>query len=156
MTRCEISQEWKEKKRLQRRVIAAKKILSEMDQGHVLEGLLSGDKVQKASLAEQIGSIDFQLFRHAMHSVSRPIGSLSKDVFVKSSSSRKKLMRIPYETLLNHEENANFASELNEGAGIIQKSKAATILITNDSDTLDAEFQGLLNSFNKLMKVCIS
>lgn len=74
MTRCEISQEWKEKKRLQRRVIAAKKILSEMDQGHVLEGLLSGDKVQKASLAEQIGSIDFQLFRHAMHSVSRPIG----------------------------------------------------------------------------------
>ncbi|XP_052157015.1 uncharacterized protein LOC127774761 [Oryza glaberrima] len=145
--------EWKEKKRLQRRVIAAKKILSEMDQGHVLEGLLSGDKVQKASLAEQIGSIDFQLFRHAMHSVSRPIGSLSKDVFVKSSSSRKKLMRIPYETLLNHEENANFASELNEGAGIIQKSKAATILITNDSDTVDAEFQGLLNSFNKLMKV---
>uniref|UniRef100_A0A0D9WJT6 RimM N-terminal domain-containing protein n=1 Tax=Leersia perrieri TaxID=77586 RepID=A0A0D9WJT6_9ORYZ len=145
--------EWKEKKRLQRRVIAAKKILSEMDQGHVLEGLLSGDKVQKASLAEQIGSIDFQLFRHAMHSVSRPIGSLSKNVFVKSSSSRKKLMRIPYETLMNNEENVNFSSELNEGVRILQKSKAATILITDDSVTLEAEFQGLLDSYNKSMKV---
>lgn len=46
-----------------------------MDQGHVLEGLLSGDKVQKASLAEQIGCIDFQMLRHAMHSVSKQIDS---------------------------------------------------------------------------------
>uniref|UniRef100_J3M9S8 RimM N-terminal domain-containing protein n=1 Tax=Oryza brachyantha TaxID=4533 RepID=J3M9S8_ORYBR len=145
--------EWKEKKRLQRRVIAAKKILSEMDQGHVLEGLLSGDKVQKASLAEQIGSIDFQLFRHAMHSVSRPVGSLSKNMLVNSSSSRKKLMRIPYEALMNHEEIVNLSSELNEGIGILQKSKAATILITNESSTLDVEFQGLLNSFHKSVKV---
>jgi hypothetical protein len=50
-----------------------KKVLSEMDQVHVLEGLISGDKVQKASLAEQIGSIDFQLFRHAVHCVSKQI-----------------------------------------------------------------------------------
>jgi hypothetical protein len=66
-------QEWKDRKRLQRRVIAGKKVLSEMDQGHVLEGLLSGDKVQKASLAEQIACIDFQLFRHAVHCVSKQI-----------------------------------------------------------------------------------
>lgn len=44
-----------------------------MNQVHVLEGLASGDKVQKASLAEQIGSIDFQLFRHAVHCVSKQI-----------------------------------------------------------------------------------
>lgn len=44
-----------------------------MEQGHILEGLLSGDKPEKASLAEQIASIDFQLFKHAMHSVSKQV-----------------------------------------------------------------------------------
>ena len=73
MTQIWLLQEWKDRKRLQRRVIAGKKVLSEMDQVHVLEGLVSGDKIQKASLAEQIGSIDFQLFRHAVHCASKQI-----------------------------------------------------------------------------------
>ncbi|KAG8069234.1 hypothetical protein GUJ93_ZPchr0005g15073 [Zizania palustris] len=147
--------EWKEKKKLQRRIIASKKILSEMDQGHVLEGLQSDDKVQKASLAEQIGSIDFQLFQHAMQSVTKPMGSLSKNGLVNSSSSRKNSMRIPYETLMNHQGKVKhvFSSELNEGLEILQKTKAAIILCTNDSDSLDSEFLILLNSFNKSMKV---
>jgi hypothetical protein len=68
-----LSQDWKDRKRLQRRVIAAKKVPSDMDQGHILEGLLSGDKVQKAELGEQIGHIDFQLFRHAVQCVSKQI-----------------------------------------------------------------------------------
>jgi hypothetical protein len=69
----EFLQDWKEKKKLQRRITAAKKVLNEMEQGHILEGLASGDKLEKDSLAEQIGSIDFQLFKHAMNSVSKQI-----------------------------------------------------------------------------------
>lgn len=128
-----------------------------MDQGHVLEGLLSGDKVQKASLAEQIGCIDFQMLRHAMHSVSKQIDSLSKNVLASLSSSRQNLMRIPYETLMNHEEKEKhvFSSELSRGLEILRNSKVATILLTNgsDSDVVNAEFQRLLNSFSELMKV---
>ncbi|XP_062232160.1 uncharacterized protein LOC133929428 [Phragmites australis] len=146
--------EWKDRKRLQRRVIAAKKILSEMDQGHVLEGLLSGDKVQKASLAEQMGCIDFQLFRHAMHSVSKQIESPSKDLLANSSLSRKGVMRIPYKSLINHEEKAEhvFSSELKNGLEILLKSKAAIVLVRNGSNS-DAEFLSLLNSFSEFMKV---
>ncbi|KAF6986370.1 hypothetical protein CFC21_004139 [Triticum aestivum] len=150
-------EDWKEKKKLQRRITAAKKVLHEMEQGHILEGLLSGDKLEKASLAEQIASIDFQLFKHAMHSVSKQVDSMSKNVLANSSSSRKNVMRIPRETLMNHGEKEKnvFSSEFSKGCEILQKSKAAIVLVTNDSDSdiVDAEFQRLLNSFSELMKV---
>uniref|UniRef100_A0A452ZXB5 Uncharacterized protein n=1 Tax=Aegilops tauschii subsp. strangulata TaxID=200361 RepID=A0A452ZXB5_AEGTS len=148
--------DWKEKKKLQRRITAAKKVLHEMEQGHILEGLLSGDKLEKASLAEQIASIDFQLFKHAMHSVSKQVDSMSKNVLA-NSSSRKNVMRIPRETLMNHGEKGKnvFSTEFSKGREILQKSKAAIVLVTNgsDSDIVDAEFQRLLNSFSELMKV---
>ncbi|KAE8790776.1 Ribosome maturation factor rimM [Hordeum vulgare] len=149
--------DWKEKKKLQRRITAAKKVLHEMEQGHILEGLLSGDKLEKDSLAEQIASIDFQLFKHAMHSVSKQVDSMSKNVLANSTSSRKNVMRIPRETLMNHGEKEKnvFSSEFSKGREILQKSKAAIVLFTNgsDSDIVDAEFQRLLNSFSELMKV---
>ncbi|CAN6359123.1 unnamed protein product [Urochloa humidicola] len=146
--------EWKDKKRLQRRVIAGKKVLSEMDQGHVLEGLLSGDKVQKASLAEQIGSIDFQLFRHAVHCVSKQIESSSKKMLANSSLSRKKVIKIPYKSLIDLGERVEhaFSRELENGLEILRKSKAAIVLVRTGSDS-DAEFLSLLNSLSELMKV---
>ncbi|KAM3412817.1 hypothetical protein ACQJBY_004157 [Aegilops geniculata] len=148
--------DWKEKKKLQRRITAAKKVLHEMEQGHILEGLLLGDKLEKASLADQIASIDFQLFKHAMHSVSKQVDSMSKNVLA-NSSSRKNVMRIPRETLMNHGEKGKnvFSDEFSRGREILQKSKAAIVLVTNgsDSDIVDAEFQRLLNSFSELTKV---
>lgn len=146
--------EWKDRKRLQRRVIAGKKVLSEMDQGHVLEGLVSGDKVQKASLAEQIGCIDFQLFRHAVHCVSKQIESSSKKLLANSSLSRKKVIKIPYKGLINLGEKAehSFSRELKHGLEILLKSKAAIVLVRNGSDS-DAEFLSLLSSLCELMKV---
>ncbi|KAJ1264107.1 hypothetical protein BS78_09G237100 [Paspalum vaginatum] len=145
--------EWKDRKRLQRRVIAGKKVLSEMDQGHVLKGLLSGDKVQKASLAEQIGCIDFQLFRHGVNYVSKQIKGSSKNLLANSSLSRKKVIKVPYEIPINLGEKGEhaFSSELRKGLEILQKSKTAIVLVRNGSDS-DAEFFSLLNSFSDLMK----
>ncbi|TVU20294.1 hypothetical protein EJB05_36498, partial [Eragrostis curvula] len=145
--------EWKDRKRLQRRVIAAKKVLSEMNQGHVLEGLLSGDKVQKASLGEQIGGIDFQLFRHAVQCVSKQTESSSRKSLTNSSLSRKKAMKIPYKTLNSCDEKVEhvFSNEHRKGLEILLKSKAAIVLVRNGYDS-DAEFLSLLNSFSELMK----
>uniref|UniRef100_A0A0A9BZ64 Uncharacterized protein n=1 Tax=Arundo donax TaxID=35708 RepID=A0A0A9BZ64_ARUDO len=125
-----------------------------MDQGHVLEGLLSGGNIQKASLAEQIGSIDFQLFRHAVHCVSKQIESSSKNLVANSPLSRKKVMRIPFKTLINHEEKVEhvFSSELKKGLEILLMSKAAIVIVISGSDS-DADFLSLLNSFSELMKV---
>lgn len=125
-----------------------------MDQVHVLEGLVSGDKVQKASLAEQIGSIDFQLFRHAVHCVSKQIESSSMNLLANSSLSRKKVIKIPYKTLINLGDKAEhaFSTEFKNGLDILLKSKAAIVLVRNGSDS-DTEFLSLLNSFSELMKV---
>ncbi|KAG2617506.1 hypothetical protein PVAP13_3NG181457 [Panicum virgatum] len=146
--------EWKDRKRLQRRVISGKKVLSEMDQGHVLEGLLSGDKVQKASLAAQIGCVDFQLFRHAVHCASKQTESSSKNLLANSSLSRKKVIKIPYKSFINLGEKSEpaFSRELKEGLETLVKSKAAFVLVRNGSDS-DAEFLSLLSSFSELMKV---
>ncbi|KAK1698788.1 hypothetical protein QYE76_015485 [Lolium multiflorum] len=148
--------DWKEKKKLQRRITAAKKVLTEMEQCHIFEGLASGDKLERDSLAEQIGSIDFQLFKHAMNSVSKQIDSTFKNLVANSSSSRKNVMRIPCDTLMSHEEKGNysFSNEFSKGREILQTSKAAIVLVTNDSDSyvMDAELQRLLNSFSEFMK----
>ncbi|CAN6336792.1 unnamed protein product [Urochloa humidicola] len=146
--------EWKDKKRLQRRVLAGKKVLSELDQSHVLEGLLSGDKVQKASLAEQIGSIDFQLFRHAVHCVSKQIESSSKKWLANSSLSRKKVIKIPYKSIIDLGEKVEhaFSREFENGLEILRKSKAAIVLVRNGLDS-DAEFLSLLSSLSDLVKV---
>jgi hypothetical protein len=82
--------------------------------------------------------------------------SSSKDLLANSSLSRKKVIKIPYKTLLNLGDKAEhaFSSELKNGLEILLKSKAAIVLVRNGSYS-DAEFLSLLNSFSELMKVCI-
>ena len=83
--------------------------------------------------------------------------SSSKNLLANSSLSRKKVVKIPYKTLINlgdKAEHAAFSSEFKNGLEILLKSKAAIVLVRNGSDS-DAEFLSLLNSFSELMKVCI-
>jgi hypothetical protein len=58
---------------------------------------------------------------------------------------------------MSHEEKGNysFSNEFSKGREILQTSKAAIVLVTNDSDSyvMDAELQRLLNSFSEFMKV---
>lgn len=60
---------------------------------------------------------------------------------------------------MNHGEKEKhvFSNELDKGLEILRKSKAATVFVTNgsDSDFVDAEFKRLLNSSRELMKVRI-
>jgi hypothetical protein len=60
---------------------------------------------------------------------------------------------------MSHEEKGNysFSNEFSKGREILQTSKAAIVLVTNDSDSyvMDAELQRLLNSFSEFMKVRI-
>jgi hypothetical protein len=68
-------------------------------------------------------------------------------------------MRIPCETLMSHEEKGNysFSNEFSKGREILQKSKAAIVLVISgsDYDIMDVELQRLFNSFSEFMKVHI-
>ncbi|KAK4440117.1 60S ribosomal protein L32-1 [Sesamum alatum] len=65
--------EWKERKRFQRRLIAAKKKLSEMEQEHVLHGFRYGDKDQRGLLANQIVTVNPKLLQQALQTIEIPL-----------------------------------------------------------------------------------
>ncbi|KAK8524583.1 hypothetical protein V6N12_029448 [Hibiscus sabdariffa] len=61
--------EWKERKKFQKRLIAAKKKLIEMEQQHVFHGFRFGEKSQVSLLADQIVSVNSKLLQQALQNV---------------------------------------------------------------------------------------
>ncbi|XP_047945100.1 uncharacterized protein LOC125191741 isoform X1 [Salvia hispanica] len=64
--------EWKERKKFQRRLIAAKKKLCEMEQQHVFHGFRYGEKDQRSSLANEIVTVNSKLLRQALEYIGIP------------------------------------------------------------------------------------
>ncbi|GFY88636.1 16S rRNA processing protein RimM family [Actinidia rufa] len=61
--------EWKERKKFQQRVIAAKKKLCEMEQQHVFHGFRFGEKDQRSLLADQIVGVKSKLLQQALPNI---------------------------------------------------------------------------------------
>ncbi|KZV15868.1 hypothetical protein F511_29328, partial [Dorcoceras hygrometricum] len=64
--------EWKERKKFQRRLIAAKKKLCEMDQHHVFYGFRYGGKDKTSLLANQIVTVNSKLLQQALQYIKTP------------------------------------------------------------------------------------
>lgn len=62
----DIFQEWKERKKFQKRLTAAKKKLCEMEQQHIFNGFRFGEKPQTSLLADQIVSVNSKLLQQAL------------------------------------------------------------------------------------------
>lgn len=67
-----IFQEWRERKKFQKRLIAAKKKLCEMEQQHVFHGLRYGEKEQRSLLSDQIVGVNSKLLQEALQSLQQP------------------------------------------------------------------------------------
>lgn len=65
-------QEWKERKKLQKRLISAKKKLCDLEQKHVFDGLRFGEKAQRSLLADQIVGVNSKLLQQALENVQIP------------------------------------------------------------------------------------
>ncbi|XP_011096478.2 uncharacterized protein LOC105175663 [Sesamum indicum] len=65
--------EWKERKKFQRRLVAAKKKLCEMEQEHVFHGFRYGDKDQRGLLANQIVTVNSKLLQQALQTIEIPL-----------------------------------------------------------------------------------
>ncbi|KAK4794500.1 hypothetical protein SAY86_012494 [Trapa natans] len=61
--------EWKERKRLQKHLIAAKKKLCELEQQHVFHGFRYGEKTQGRLLADQIMSVNSKMLQQALQNI---------------------------------------------------------------------------------------
>lgn len=64
--------EWKERKKFQKRLIAAKKKLHEMEQDHIFHGFRYGEKSQRSFLADQIVNVNSMLLQHALQNMKMP------------------------------------------------------------------------------------
>ncbi|CAL9109745.1 unnamed protein product [Musa acuminata var. zebrina] len=161
--------EWKERKRLQQRLIPAKKKLAEMCQTHVLEGLKIGEKVQKSSLARQIVNIDCKLLQHALQSINKPLHSFPEFAGANSAKLLRRSIRVSHEYLRNHtskqKDDSNYLV-YKEGLQLLSRSKTAIIVIINgsicDGDSVPndggsktslSQFEDLLFGCNGFMKV---
>ncbi|KAI4372035.1 hypothetical protein MLD38_010322 [Melastoma candidum] len=63
--------EWKDRKKLQKRLIAAKKKLCELEQQHVFHGLRYGEKNQRSLLADQILAVNSKLLQQALVNIEK-------------------------------------------------------------------------------------
>ncbi|XP_074569417.1 LOW QUALITY PROTEIN: uncharacterized protein LOC141826060 [Curcuma longa] len=161
--------EWKERKKLERRVAVAKRKLAEIGQTHVLEGLRIGEKAQKNLLARQIINIDFKMLQHAIQSINNPSKSFQEFGSVNSATSLKSPIRVSLEYLMNcaseEKEDSNYIFH-KEGLQLLSKSKAAIVLIISEegnnreaietngvSESSLSKFENVLLGCSKFWKV---
>ncbi|XP_077226833.1 16S rRNA processing protein RimM family isoform X2 [Tasmannia lanceolata] len=129
--------EWKERKKYQKRLIAAKKKLCEMGQQHVLQGFSFGEKAQKSLLANQIVGINFKLLQQAIHNINMPSPRCNLTEFIDSNPKLlKNALRISKECLTHYgsKKNPDINRELHErGFNLMSKGKLAVILVKDDN-----------------------
>lgn len=127
--------EWKERKKLQNNLNAAKKKLSELHQDHLLGGLRTGDRSQKTFLAKQIASLKFKLFQHALLSIHKPLNRFDLPDFIHSNSAilQKNALNIASDSLSSEFQDNDIPKyELyNEGHRQLLDSKTAVVLVIN-------------------------
>ncbi|KAH6825580.1 hypothetical protein C2S53_017552 [Perilla frutescens var. hirtella] len=140
--------EWKERKKFQRRLIAAKKKLSEMEQQHVFHGFRDGEKDQRSLLANQIVNVNSKLLHQALQNIeilsTRPdllqiLSAVPRSnrvkVSDKPSSSGTGLLSDPYCKLQR------------SGYVLTSNGKVAIVLVLEEIEAIDkTSYTSLVNS----------
>lgn len=165
--------EWKERKKLQHRLTAAKRKLSEMQQNHLLEYLKTGVKTQKQLLIKEIVNINFKLFQHALQSISMPLDRFNLSEFMDANSaiSQKNSFSVSSKLLSCCASKEELHYDLHkEGLQLLLESRVAIVFISKDDmnvpkdsemDTISIStnetkllhFQELILAYDRLLKV---
>uniref|UniRef100_A0A7N1A3Z8 16S rRNA processing protein RimM n=4 Tax=Kalanchoe fedtschenkoi TaxID=63787 RepID=A0A7N1A3Z8_KALFE len=128
--------EWKERKKFQRRLIAAKKQLCQLEQQHVFHGFRHGEKDQRDVLADQIVGLNTKLFQQAMRNISEPGSSkslgLSEFIRDNATSLTRNTLSVTADSIAMGEiEERVDESLLEDGTQSISKGKVAMVLVVN-------------------------
>ncbi|KAL3616951.1 hypothetical protein CASFOL_039345 [Castilleja foliolosa] len=123
--------EWKERKKLQRRLIAAKKKLCEMKQQHVFDGLRHGEKDQKSLLANEIMTVNSKLLQQALQSIETPSTRLNL---------LDALSAVPRSNTIRVSDNPSsvepYCKLQKEGSLLTSNGKAAIVLVLDDIENI--------------------
>ncbi|XP_004293660.1 PREDICTED: uncharacterized protein LOC101308845 [Fragaria vesca subsp. vesca] len=153
--------EWKERKKSQKRLIAAKKKLCEMDQKHVFDGLRFGEKAQRSLLADQIVSVNSLLLQQALDNVeihSKRL-NVTEMVSVLKAEETSSTLEISEKCLISSASEDKLGTHFHyqqTGVDLISKGKVAIALVVNNSDDPEnsmVSFQTLLCDDQRFVKM---
>ncbi|KAF9589735.1 hypothetical protein IFM89_028644 [Coptis chinensis] len=139
--------EWKERKKASRRLIAAKKKLSEMEQKHIFHGLRFGEKAQRNLLADHIVGINFKLFQDALQNFETVTTRWNLSEFISAYSTKllENPIKVSEECLIScgTKDNMDATEGMKiKGLNMISEGKAAIVLVVGDQ-TSQGRFSNL-------------
>ncbi|XP_058196081.1 uncharacterized protein LOC131312392 [Rhododendron vialii] len=137
--------EWKERKKFQKRLIAAKKKLCEMEQQHVFHGFRYGERSQTSTLADQIVNVNSKLLHQALQNLDVPSKRWNFHEFMEINLAKdvRSTLRISEACLSNSGcgEKVNASSKLQEkGHLLTSEGKVATVLYMDDCQRKGSSF----------------
>ncbi|XP_050367495.1 uncharacterized protein LOC126785875 [Argentina anserina] len=129
--------EWKERKKSQKRLIAAKKKLCEMDQKHVFDGLRFGEKTQRSLLADQIVGVNTLLLQQALkiaevHSKRLNVTEMVSALKAEAMSSTLEISEKYLISSASEDKLGTHFQFQERGVDLISKGKVAIALIVNN------------------------
>ncbi|XP_042509347.1 uncharacterized protein LOC122084996 [Macadamia integrifolia] len=151
--------EWKQRKKFQQRLIAAKKKLCEMKQQHIFHGFRYGEKVQRSLLADQIVGVNSHLLQQAMLNTGIPYERWDFSKFISSNSTKlsKNPLRISKDCFSCSERTGKLDGNhqlQQRGIDLMLKGKVAIVLVVdaNGLDTNVCNSESVKDSSNALLQ----
>ncbi|XP_010247556.1 PREDICTED: uncharacterized protein LOC104590543 [Nelumbo nucifera] len=129
--------EWKQRKKFQQRLIAAKKKLCEMEQKHLFEGFRFGEKEQRSMLADQIVTVNSSLLQLALQNTQMHTERWDLSNFI-SAKQLKRPFSISKECLTprGSKEKLDRNHELQRaGVRLLSEGKHAVVVVVSGSNS---------------------
>ncbi|KAK1378499.1 Translation protein, beta-barrel domain containing protein [Heracleum sosnowskyi] len=128
--------DWKERKKFQKRVVAAKKKLSDLEQQHVFHGFRRGGKSEGALLANQIVNVNHKLLRLALQNIetSSKRWDLREYIEANLTDQMRFTLEGSGEVFTGKEEKVKTSSKL------LENGKVAIVVVMDDTGSLGSEF----------------
>ncbi|KAF8408972.1 hypothetical protein HHK36_005042 [Tetracentron sinense] len=155
--------EWKQRKKFQQRLIAAKKKLCELEQKHVFQGFMYGEKTQRSLLADQIVSVNSKLLQQAMQDIRIPSKRWNLSKFISANSNKLLKNHLRISNVRGIEDDLEAYHGLQQkGLHLMSKGKVAVILVVDENNNQGkgsgpdiVDFEGVENSSYALLQALL-
>ncbi|PWA87529.1 16S rRNA processing protein RimM [Artemisia annua] len=148
--------EWKERKKIQKRLIAAKKKLCEMEQKHVFDGLRYGEKAQRDLLADQIVGVNSQLLQVALQTIETPSDrwQLSEFLAAYNTETAGDVFKVSKSHLVSGDVELTSSKVAERRSALISNGKVANILVLEGTKMQDfSNSEGTDNLVRRLVEM---
>ncbi|XP_076939991.1 uncharacterized protein LOC143608998 [Bidens hawaiensis] len=147
--------EWKERKKFQKQLIAAKKKLSELEQKHVFDGLRYGEKAQRSLLADHIVDVNSQLLQVALQTIETPSDrwQLSKFLAVYDTEKTRHVFKVSKGCLVSEGVESTSSKIGERRSALISSGKVANIMVVEGTNTQNSDSEETDSLIQRLVQM---